>query len=242
MRKHRAAKPLDPGFELPYVRNYTSKLLGLVGNRNASDYDLAATYSAFRAAHSGSKFAKKIGLHEILWRGRDIHTATVKRWEYLADLFDQVTESVRWPVKITVKAPRTHHKVQTGRQDQKISVDLRRLWLAIDTIGIEKLTQISGKDVGKRIKKAVATLMFEEALYSNGPLRAVFVQDLLTSIGEKKAGLYKRPVTEGRNNRHELVRYLNDIIDSPKHKLGGKRGELAKALKMNGAAWAALKR
>jgi hypothetical protein len=241
VRKHRAAQPLDPGFELPYVRNYTAKLLGFIGNRNATDYDIASTFSAFRAAHSGSKLAGEIGLHELLWRGRDIHSATVTRWTRLADLFDEITENVRWPIKITVKEPRSHHK-QESRGNRKISVDLRRLWLAIDTIGIEKLTQIKGKEVGKRIKKAVATLMFEEALYSNGPLRAVFVQELLASIGERKAGAYKRPSHEGRNNRHELVRLLNEIIDDPKRDIGGKRGALAKALKKNEAAWAALKR
>ena len=241
MRKNRAAQPLDVGFELPYVRNYTRKLLGFVGSRNATDFDIASTFSAFRTTHAGSKLAGEIGLHELLWRGRDVHSATVTRWEHLADLFDKVTETVRWPVKITVKAPREHHK-QAGRKDRKISVDLRRLWLAIDTIGIEKMTQITGKDIGKRIKKAIATLMFEEALYSNGPLRAVFVQDLLASIGEKKAGAYKRPSIEGRNNRHELVRLLNEIINDPKRTIGGRRGPLAVALKKNEAAWAALKR
>jgi len=241
VRKNRAAQPLDPSCELPYVRTYTRKLLGFVGSRNATDYDIAATFSAFRAKHAASKLAGEIGLHEILWRGRDVHSATVTRWAHLADLFDKVSEVVKWPIKITVKEPRAHHR-EVQRKDRKISVDLRRLWLAIDTIGIEKITQVTGKDAGKRIKKAVATLMFEEALYSNGPLRAVFVQDLLTSIGEQKAGTYKRPVVEGRQNRSELVRLINEIIDDPKRNIGGRRGELAKALKKNEAAWAALKR
>jgi len=170
------------------LREVAAALAEARSDFNAVDFVCGSAMHKFLAAHAKSKLLK-LDAEELLWRDQGLAWGTVQRLRRLASLYESLSVA-EFPVRVKVLAPLNRAALDAKRDINVRDVYQADVWRAVGTKGVQKLCAISGKNRIARMRKALAALLVESALYDCGPLRPGFVRGVLLAIGEAEAARF----------------------------------------------------